>query len=131
MPIKRCKDQSRISLIEFYEELKSNPATKNTGEEMQKIVRWLNEYFVEKEIYGLTSHSRLILLSEDKSSSPSYVIISADPIKYYIEYLMPYEVSPWERAYVSGWTDNLEDAKKYIIIGMKNSKGWRDSNELN
>lgn len=130
MPLRRCSDQGNIGLHEFYEEAKTYPASKAMAIEMQKIVAWLDHTFPETKLFGLTSHYNLLLLSEDISYANKYVKITADPIRYYIDYLMPQEIAPWKGAWVTGWTDNLEDAKKYILIGMKNSKGWEESEEL-
>jgi len=127
MPIKKCKDQDYSTLQEFYTDPK---VPKPIGEATLKLISWLNETFKTTEIFGLTSHYRLVLLSENSSSANSNVIISAMGIRYYFEYLIPTEEAPWEHAHITGFTDNFEDAKKYILLCIKKSKGWESSVEL-
>ena len=43
---------------------------------------------------------------------------------------MPDDKKPWDNATVTGVTTTLEDAKKYLLISMKESGGWQDNNEL-
>lgn len=132
MPLIKCSDQKQQTLEEFYTWLVPDKITTfaDLGTPMLKVLKLLNETFKDTVIYGLTSHSSLILLSKDTYRSPWYVAINGLDTEYYIEYLIPENKQPWPNAYVKGSTTSLDELKKYIIIAMTESKGWEDSNEL-
>jgi hypothetical protein len=48
----------------------------------------------------------------------------------YFEYLMPAEKAPWPGATVRGTAGSLAEAKKYLLIAMKESGGWPNNREL-
>ncbi|NRB61676.1 MAG: hypothetical protein HRU40_01370, partial [Saprospiraceae bacterium] len=48
----------------------------------------------------------------------------------YIEYLIPENKQPWEHAMVRGEAKSLEEAKKFLLIAMKKSEGWKGNLEL-
>ena len=79
----------------------------------------------DRRIFGLTSHYRLCLLSQDDYTSPWFVIISAlDERNYYVEYLMPENEAPWQAAYVRGEARSAEDAVWMVVTAMDKSGGW-------
>jgi hypothetical protein len=68
MPITVCKNHSSNSLIGIYEDVANydnNPVWKIKSKVMIDLINLINESFTETQIWGLTSHDRLILLSEN------------------------------------------------------------------
>ena len=67
MPIKRCSDQNPISFEAFYQELidTSTNHYKEVGKRTIDIVQVINQTFKQTMQWGLTSHARLIIQSED------------------------------------------------------------------
>lgn len=139
MPIIRCSEQKRQTLEEFYKSF--IPDNVNTfadvGSPMLSVLELINETFKETTIYGLTSHTTLLLLNKDSSLSPWYVGINGletapngQRNEYHIEYLMQSDNQPWSNARVQGGTTSLDELRKYIVIAMIESKGWTDSDEL-
>jgi hypothetical protein len=41
------------------------------------------------------------------------------------------EKKPWDNATVKGVTTTLDGAKRFLLISMKESGGWRNNEELN
>ncbi|GAB4048698.1 hypothetical protein [Spirosoma litoris] len=133
MPIKRCSEQKRCTLEEFYIELSETSANAyvDVGKAMLAFVDLINDTFKETLIWGLTSHARLILQTKDDSAADSLVVISNIGTKeYYFEYLIPADKRPWKYAYVRGEAYSLAEAKKYLLIAMRESEGWIDNAEL-
>jgi hypothetical protein len=132
MPIRRCSDQKRQTLEEFYTEWASynDHSSSDLGKSMLSIIELANKLFLETNIYGLTSHAHLMFLSEDRSDSDRFVTIIANGSEFYIEYLFPREQQPWKDGSVKGMARSLEEFKDYIIIAMTKSQGWKDSEEL-
>ncbi|ANE51012.1 hypothetical protein [Flavisolibacter tropicus] len=132
MGIKRCSEQKRQTLEEFYAEFIPDKVKTfaDVGTPMLKVLNLLNDTFPETEIYGLTSHATLLLLSEDSSLSPWFVAINGLEDEYYIEYLMTPDKEPWPNARVKGATKSLNELQQFIIIAMKESAGWSNSIEL-
>ncbi len=127
------KQNKGKTLEEYYTEIskdKSNSVWAERRRNMLKFIEIINDNFKETEIWGLTSHSRLVLQTEDKWDSEWFVIIEALGHEYYFEYLLTDDKKPWENATVKGVTRNLADAKKYLLISMKESGGWKDNLEL-
>jgi hypothetical protein len=128
---KQNKDKS---LEDFYHDLKkdkSNPVWEKIGTDMLAFIEMINETFEQTEIWGLTSHSRLVLQTIDKWDAEWFVIVNCiGSNEYYFEYLMTDDKKPWDYATVKGVTQTLTDAKKYLLIAMKESGGWTDNEEL-
>lgn len=132
MPLKRNTDQKSQTLIQFYEEAKNTDihTSGNTGELMINWIKEIDSEFKTTEIWGLTSHYRLILQNKNDYTSPNYVVLIAGHGEYHLEYLIPESSQPWENTYVKGATKSLEEAMKMLKTAMRESKGWIDSNEL-
>ena len=139
MPLIRCTEQKSQTLEEFYKGFIPNGTETfaNVGTPMLQVLKLINDTFTETVIYGLTSHSTLVLQNEDNWESPWFVAIkgivtipNGQRNEYYIEYAMPSESQPWQNATVKGETTSLTELKKYIIIAMTESKGWTESTEL-
>ena len=135
MPISVCKGHSNGSLIEIYEELytddKLNPIWKERANAMIQLIHMINDTFIDTQIWGLTSHYRLALLSENHWDSAWHVIIeNPGNHEYYLSYIMPQSPWPDSGATVHGVATSLEQARKYLIIAMNESHGWEGNEEL-
>jgi len=133
MPLIRCSDQKdKKTLEEFYKEFIPDKVKTfaDAGTPMLKVLKLINDLFHETTIYGLTSMSTLVLLAEDKWRTPWFVSLRGLEAEYYIEYLMTTDQAPWHNAKITGITNSLDDLKKYIIIAMYESRGWRGNPEL-
>ncbi len=135
MPIIRNTKQSEDKdLNRFYTELTSDNndvITKTIGNNMLAFIEMINQTFVDTQIWGLTSLYRLVLQTKDQWDTEWFVIISCiGSNEYYFEYLMTDDKRPWENATVKGVTQNLTEAKKYLLIAMRESCGWADNVEL-
>ena len=131
MPIVRCSDQKHQSLEEFYLERLQEKKSSDMGKAMLSLIDSLNSAFKQTTIFGLTSHYHLILLSQDSFKTDWYVsVVALDDKHYFIEYLIPEKIQPWPHAKVKGEARSLDDAMKYISIGMSESLGWPNNQEL-
>lgn len=127
MPITRCIDQSSKSLLEFYSEGATDEVSQMMRREMIGIINWLDEIFQETELFGLTSHLRLVLQSENVSYGRNHVTFIVTPGRYDIEYKLPEAEAPFPNASIIVHTDSRVSFKKYLLIAMKNSEGWKDA----
>ena len=135
MPIIRNTKQSiDKDLYGFYAELTDDAnevVTKAIGKNMLALIEMINQTFVETKIWGLTSLYRLVLQTKDQWDSERFVTIYCiGNNEYYFEYLMTDSKKPWDYATVKGVTQNLTEAKKYLLISMKESGGWANNVEL-
>ncbi|WP_299261859.1 hypothetical protein [uncultured Aquimarina sp.] len=134
MPISVCKNHSSKSLIEIYKEVayyNENPVWKIKSKEMINLIELINILFKDTQIWGLTSHDRLVLLSENNWESRWHVIIENIGSKeFYFEYLMPENKSPWENGIVKGVAGTISEVERYLAIAMRESEGWNDNLEL-
>lgn len=133
MPITICSLQKQQSLEAVYAAL-VNDAHSAVWAEIgytMLALEMINATFPETPLWGLTSHDRLVLLNNDDAYSSWWVIISCMGQKeIYFEYLMPAEKAPWPGATVRGTAGSLAEAKKYLLIAMKESGGWPNNREL-
>lgn len=132
MPITVCEDHSSKSLIELYEELENyeNPVWSSKSKLMIELINLINQTFVDTQIWGLTSHDRLVLLNENMWNSRWHVIIESYGYKdYCFEYAIPESKSPWENGMVRGFA-TIAEARRYLIIAMNESEGWKGNEEL-
>ena len=133
MPIKRNSDQKSMTLEEFYVDLSTTSTNSyvNIGKEMLLFVELINQTFTETLLWGLTSHERLVIQNADNWKVDWFVIVSNIGTKeYYFEYLLPENKQPWTNATVRGEASTLADAKKYLLIAMRESGGWTENTEL-
>jgi hypothetical protein len=135
MPLLGNSKQNKTKTLEdFYlgfTKDKSNPVWEKIGKNMLAFIDLINQTFVETEIWGLTSHSHLVLQTEDKWDSDWFVTVNCiGSNEYYFEYRMPADKRPWEYATVKGVAKNIGIAKKYLLIAMKESEGWKDNDEF-
>ena len=134
MPITVCKGHSKRSLLDIYKgiaDYDNNPVWKNKSDAMINLIFLINQIFVDTQIWGLTSHDRLVLLSENNWDSRWHVIIgNIGSEEYYFEYLIPEHKSPWRDGIVKGVAASIEEVKEYLGIAMKESEGWKGNVEL-
>ena len=129
MPIIRCESQRKHGegLLERYRGYLAGDSKdfKLLAETMISWVERLNEEFPVIDIFGLTSHERLVLIPQDDWTLDWYVIIFGVKGRYQIEYLLPQE-NVLQNEYFKMKTDDFEEAIRMTKLGMKNSKGWPD-----
>ncbi|RZJ53114.1 MAG: hypothetical protein EOO44_09580 [Flavobacterium sp.] len=122
-----------MTLEEFYVDLSATSTNSyvDVGKEMLLFVELVNQTFAETLLWGLTSHARLVIQNADNWKADWFVIISNIGTKeYYFEYLVPENKQPWPNATVRGEARTLADAKKYLLIAMRESGGWKENTEL-
>jgi hypothetical protein len=127
MRLTRCKDQKSQSLEEFYGELvrQDGYVGREGGKGMLDLIARLQSLPDGRQVFGLTSHARLVLLAEDTYTSPWFIIIAAlDKRNYFVEFLMPESAAPWPRAYVRGEGRSEDEAIQMIETAMERCKGW-------
>jgi len=132
MPIIRNTSQGNVTLEEFYMQLskQNQHADNDAGYDMLLLVEAINQLFAETIIWGFISQSRLVLQKMDNADATWYVMIGSAGGTYHFKYLMPKQASPWKNAFVSGETKVLDEAKKYVVIAMKECGAWKDVLEL-
>ena len=137
MPITRCTEQSGDSLEEFYQLISENKAYDRTGvgDAMLQLLEAMNNLFKQTQLWGVTSHARLILVNANDTSSNWYVTVSsvgsgAGYAFYRIDYLLPLAKRPWQYAQVTGEVDTLAQAINHVLIAMRESEGWVGNEEL-
>ena len=133
MPLVGNSKQTKSTTIrEFYMNL-SNEASPwpKIGQRMIEMIGLIDELFVETIIFGLTSHEHLNLQNQDNWNSTTFVSInSKGSEEYYFEYTIPSRKAPWQNATVQETARDLIEAKKYLLIAMRESEGWINSIEL-
>lgn len=98
---------------------------------MLVLLKELNDIFKETVIWGLTSHFHLLLMNVDYPGAKHYVRITSGGLgEYYLEYAIPVDQQPWPDAFVKGEAKSLEQAVNYVLIGLRESRGWLGNNEL-
>ena len=133
MPIKNSSDQKGKTLEEFYMELSEHKSNNwvHVGKKMLELIKMINNIFEETQLWGLTSHARLVIQSEDNWESNWYIIIASNGTdNYFFEYLIPEDKQPWEGAMVRGEAKSIKEAKKFLLIAMKECQGWKGNLEL-
>lgn len=135
MPLKIMSDQDSMTVQEFYADLakgKYHSYDMDRGNMMLQLIEVINHLFLQTTIWCLTSHDRLCLIADDDWESERFVIIEPSYYnkKYHFIYFMPKENRPWDEASVHGIASSLEEAKKYLLIAMRESGGWSTNEEL-
>ncbi|MDO7876749.1 hypothetical protein Q5H93_18535 [Hymenobacter sp. ASUV-10] len=117
---------------QFYVQIgEGNSHSQDVAENMLRFLAMVNEMFKETQLWGLTSLARLVIQNASNWESSWFIIVvSAGAQEYYVEYLLPADKSPWKGAYVKGEAASLEEAKKYLLIAMRESQGWVGNQEL-
>jgi hypothetical protein len=103
----------------------SDEMTAAQGTAMLRLLPGLEEICAHRQVWGLTSHNNLCLLSADDWRSPWWVVIVPHEGSYEVRYLMDESDRPWPDALVAGSTEDLSQALEMIRIAMTRSGGWR------
>lgn len=130
MKLVRCSDQAPETPEEFYARLGAHPgfATSLGPNAMIELIAKLRACDDSREIFGLTSLYRLVLLPRDTWTTPWFVIVGAlHANEYSIEYLMPERLAPWPGAQVTGTANSVGRALEMVLIAMDKSEGWATS----
>ena len=134
MPLKIMSDQDSMTVEEFYADLakgKYNSLDIEKGNMMLRLIEAINQLFPQTTLWCLTSHDSLCLIADDDWESDMFLGIEASYSKqYYFYYFMPKDNRPWDGASVHGIASSLEEAKKYLLIAMRESGGWSTNEEL-
>lgn len=133
MPIKKCSDHSHKTLKEFYTEVSTWP--NQFGEISRKMISFvdlINDTFKETQLWSHTSHTNLVIQNKDLTCSERLVIVQNVGLEqYYFSYLLPKRKRAWEYARVHGGeAANIHEAKKYLLIAMRESEGWKGNLEF-
>jgi hypothetical protein len=127
MILTRCKDQKSKTLDEFYQELGrgEREVSRSGAKAMLELIARLRAHPDSREIFGLTSHSRLCLLAVDDYTSPWHVVVAAfDQRSYFVDYLVPPNLGPWPNARMTGEARSEDEALEMVLIAMERSQGW-------
>ena len=133
MPLTVCKKHSKKTIYGIYSELTKDDESsvwRDKAQAMLKIVELIDELFVETKIYGITSHYRLGLLSEDRWDARWHVIIDSISNWYDFNFAVPESKCPWPDARMTGSVVSNGEVKKYLLIAMRDSGGWEGNDEL-
>lgn len=126
MPLIRCTNQSYQTLEEKYSEFFNGKITATWT-----IIEIIDKLFENTIIYCFTSMYRLYLVPRDDDyTSPWYVGFGGATEDYiWVDFHKP-ESTPWKDARITGEAHSIEEAVKYIVIAMYESKGWENNKEL-
>ncbi len=127
MRLTRCKDQPSKTLDEFYGEVarENNQTGRAVGKAMLGQIAHLRSRPDDRQVFGLTSHYRLVLLAEDTFTSPWFVrILALNEQEYQVEFLLPPSSAPWPGAKVTGECRSEQAAVSMIETAMERSGGW-------
>ena len=125
-----CKDQALLPMEQFYGEATQHEDNfvRTRANLMIDLVARLRALPDDRFVWGLTSHMALCLLSQDDCSSPRYVVVEAlGQGCYFVEYLMPRALAPWQGACVRGEARSEDVAVQMVITAMDRSGGWDEA----
>jgi hypothetical protein len=126
MRLTLSSDQPSKTIDEFYQELASHGESvdQECGRAMLSLIANLRALPDEREVWALTSHYHMRLLSSDTYRSPWYVSVIAIGDQYSVEYRMPERLAPWPGAQVRGEADTEQEAVTMVMRAMDLSEGW-------
>jgi hypothetical protein len=131
MHLKRVSSQTDSSLKEYFEKLAAlgpQQGISRSGSQMLVLLPLLDQALHMHDVWGLTSHTSLVLLAVDDEKSPWYVTIEAEYWGgFTVRYQLPGPIAPWPNAQVQGFVTTAERAVDLVRIAMLESKGWRTS----
>jgi hypothetical protein len=127
MMLKRVSWQGPATLDDEYRGFAQLPNVhlSRRGTRMLQLLPLLSEACAAVEVWGLTSHERLCLITADTQRAPWLVII--EPVtgdEYEIRFRLPAAEAPWDQAMVWGSAPIPEEACRMVCIGMERSRGW-------
>jgi len=127
MTLRRASWQGPATLDDEYRAFEKLPNTHlaGAGTQMLRLLPHLDEACSDLDVWGVTSHERLCLISTDADDAPWLVIIDpVPPNEYQVRFRMPASEAPWDQAMVWGRASNPEDACKMVRTGIERSGGW-------
>ena len=133
MPIKKCSDQSPKTFKEFYTEVSTWPNQfREISKKMISFLDLIDDTFKETQLWGHTSHTNLVIQNKDLTCSERLVIVENHGLdQYQFSYLLPKRKRAWEYARVHGGEGaNIKEAKKYLLIAMRESEAWEGNLEF-
>lgn len=134
MPISRSQHQGG-TLQEFFNQRKNhNEQQELIATQMLNFIDWIDKHFINTQLIGLTSHSRVgIIPFEEKTSLNWKIIVSnvGHENFYSIQYKIPENKAPWDNAWVTAELISFEKLKQYFLIAMRESESWKGNEELN
>ncbi|WP_338793222.1 hypothetical protein [Bernardetia sp. MNP-M8] len=132
MPIQR-RDNNFGTLEEFYQKIEKIPHELDFGSRMLLLIDEINKMFVHTDLWAYTSHGTLVIQNIDDIKQEEQLIEICYHYNgtYRINYEMP-KHAPWKNAkvHVHGLADGIEEIKKYLLIAMRESEGWKGNEEL-
>ncbi len=132
MPIQR-RDNSFGTLEEFYQKIEKIPHELDFGSKMLLLIYEINKMFINTELWAYTSHGTLVIQNIDNIEQEEKLINICYNYTgtYRINYEIPKQKAPWKNAEVHGLASGIEEIKKYLLIAMRESEGWKGNEELN
>ena len=134
MPFFTFLYQNNQKLDGFYKEFTSEIKTvveSEFGNIMNSFISIVNKTFQITTLFGLTSHNSILIYPTENKDEGWLVKVSFNcEQKVQIEYKLPENKSPWKYALIKGQTDNIQEARDFLIIAMEESEGWLDNKEL-
>ena len=126
MAINNSKSQPNKSLIEFYSEAATDSdfITSEIGKTMIKWIQEIERKLPDLQIWGLTSHYRLVLMATETHTGDWSVILIGQEGHYRVDYLIPLDEAPWENAYITGETTTFDKAMEMTLVGIEKSGAW-------
>src|SRR5688572_23292894 len=132
MPLTKCSNQNHVTFEQFYQDSVDNDhVLPDKGKSMLSMLAWINHTFEKTHLYGFTSLGTLQIKNIDDIITDWFVsIVSLGFNDYYIEYKIPAGKSELNGAVVRSHATSEEQAKRFLLIAMRESNGWVDNLEL-
>lgn len=99
---------------------------------MIKVLNLLERLFEDFTVYAVTSHLSLILSANDDHESKVRIGNIGAENWNTVAFELPKEKAPWKGAWVEDiLLYTIEDLENHILIAMKESEAWNDSEAFN
>ena len=132
MPIARCSDQGPLTLREYFADVAtwSDKYYHLMAPHMITAVELIDRLFPTTQLFGLTSHGRLVLLSHDSSKPPWHIIVSHQIHEYQLEHMLGRNQHPWPGATALCTAKTIDELEKLLVLAMDLTGAWSDNEEL-
>ncbi len=110
MLLRRVTAQCPQSLVEFYQDVRDQPASEPVGRLMLNLLQALEEETSSQFVWAATVGTDLLLLQKDDRRAPALAVVQAKTRWYFIEAPLPKDQEPWPEAWVKGHTDSVSQA---------------------
>jgi hypothetical protein len=129
MPLLRSISQGHQSLTDFYQEAvnSSEQVTMEIGQSMLRLIHRINKHFETNQIWGLTSHYHLKLLTgpEALSEAPISFISNNEVFKLATQFAP--EINDYQKNQEFYSEDEFFE---HLLSEMRKSKPWTNFKEL-